>query len=251
MTDIFISDLHLSADRQDVFKAFCAFLANLDHEVEQLYILGDLFDVWVGDDAKDHFQNQVKAHLKLLEKRHIRLFVQRGNRDFLYGRRFAKETGAKLLEDYHPYQFGSHRALLMHGDLLCTADIEYQRYRATVHNGLVQALFKLLPILFRRRIGAKIRAKSKASSSAKQRVILDVAPRAVDATCKRFGFSRLVHGHTHRPGVYHAGDSNFRTERMVLGDWDELVWWIERNSEGFSLHSRSLSEQIALSRATV
>lgn len=242
MSDIFISDLHLGPESPELYKAFCAFLAGLDESVEQLYILGDLFDVWVGHDKQNHFQAEVIARLKMLEKRRIRLFIMRGNRDFLYGKRFARETGATLLPDYYLYQCGAHRALLMHGDLLCTQDTDYLRYRAVVRNPLLQSLLGGLPASLRRGIASRIRNKSKQAQSGKSMQIMDITEQALFETTQKYSVGRVIHGHTHRPGVSLHKTPGRQVERLVLGDWGEKVWWIVRDSNGFSLQSRQLSQ---------
>lgn len=245
MSDLFISDLHLGPDRPDLFKAFCTFISKLDSDVEQLYILGDLFDVWVGDDDANHFQNEVIARLKMLEKRHIRLFVMRGNRDFLYGKRFEREAGATLLPDHYLYQCGPHRALLMHGDLLCSDDRDYLRYRSIVRNPLIFNLLRCLPMPLKRQIGKKLRAKSSQENQQKSMTIMDITETALLQTVRRYSVGRIIHGHTHRPGTSRHQLGGHQLERMVLGDWGDKVWWIVRDSRGFSLQSRPTKELIS------
>lgn len=238
MSDLFISDLHLSPDQPKLYSAFCAFLAQLDSSVEQLYILGDLFDIWVGLDSANHFQNEVIARLKMLEKRRIRLFIMRGNRDFLYGKRFSQQTGATLLPDHYMYQCGAHRALLMHGDLLCTNDTQYLKYRSVVRNPLVQGLMAALPASVRRNIGNRIREKSRQLQSSKSLQMMDITEQALFEVTQKYSVGRVIHGHTHRPGVSLHKANRRQVERFVLGDWGEKIWWITRDVNGFSLHSK-------------
>jgi len=240
MSDIFISDLHLSEDRPDIYRAFCRFLHDLDEDVQQLYILGDLFEAWIGDDARNELAIKVIAELRLLAKRKIRVFFQQGNRDFLIGRRFAKAADIELLPDHHIYEYHGRRVLLMHGDLLCTDDKAYMRFRSLVHNPAVKGLFSLLPISTRRGIGKKLRAKSSQGKMEKSAEIMDVNQSAVIHTMEQFQVTEMIHGHTHRPKVHRFGRDDENLKRYVLGDWDENLWWIVSDAEGITLNSAPL-----------
>jgi UDP-2,3-diacylglucosamine hydrolase len=240
MSDIFISDLHLSEDRPDIYRAFCRFLHDLDEDVQQLYILGDLFEAWIGDDARNELAIKVIAELRLLAKRKIRVFFQQGNRDFLIGRRFAKAADIELLPDHHIYEYHGRRVLLMHGDLLCTDDKAYMRFRSLVHNPAVKGLFSLLPTSTRRGIGKKLRAKSSQGKMEKSAEIMDVNQSAVIHTMEQFQVTEMIHGHTHRPKVHRFGRDDENLKRYVLGDWDENLWWIVSDAEGITLNSAPL-----------
>ena len=240
MSDIFISDLHLSEDRPDIYRAFCRFLHDLDEDVQQLYILGDLFEAWIGDDARNELAIKVIAELRLLAKRKIRVFFQQGNRDFLIGKRFAKAADIELLPDHHIYEYHGRRVLLMHGDLLCTDDKAYMRFRSLVHNPIVKGLFSLLPTSTRRGIGKKLRVKSSQGKMEKSAEIMDVNQSAVIHTMEQFQVTEMIHGHTHRPKVHRFGRDDENLKRYVLGDWDENLWWIVSDAEGITLNSAPL-----------
>ena len=242
MSDIFISDLHLSDDRPDIYRAFCRFLHDLDEDVQQLYILGDLFEAWVGEDSRNEMAIKVIAELRLLARRKIRVFFQPGNRDFLIGKRFAEAADIELLPDHHVYTYHGSRVLLMHGDLLCTDDKAYLRFRAFVQNPLVKGVFLLLPPSLRRSIGRKLRKKSSQGKTEKSAEIMDVNQNAVIQTMEKFQVSKIIHGHTHRPKVHRFGRGEENLRRYVLGDWDKQLWWISSNAEGIQLFSSPISE---------
>lgn len=240
MTDIFISDLHLSENRPEIYRAFCRFLHNLDEEVQQLYILGDLFEVWVGQDRKNELATKLTAELRLLAQKRIRVFFQAGNRDFMIGKKFAREADIELLPDYHIYEHGGQRILLMHGDLLCTDDKSYLRYRNFVQNPLVKTSLGALPLALRRKIGQKLLQQSRMGKAQKSAEIMDVNQSTVVRTMQHFRVNQLIHGHTHRPAVHSFGRGDEDMKRYVLGDWDKDIWWIESNTKGISLNSRHL-----------
>ncbi len=240
MTDIFISDLHLSENRPDIYRAFCRFLHSLDSDVQQLYILGDLFEVWVGQDSKNELAIKLIAELRLLSQKRIRVFFQAGNRDFMIGKKFAKAADIELLPDYHIYEHAGQRILLMHGDLLCTDDKSYLRYRSFMQNSLVKASLGALPLGIRRKIGRKLLQKSRMGKAHKSAEIMDVNQSTVIRTMQHFRVSQLIHGHTHRPAVHSFGRGDENLKRYVLGDWDKNIWWIESGNKGISLNSRPL-----------
>ena len=237
MTDIFISDLHLSEEQPEIYRAFCRFLHDLDDDVQQLYILGDLFEAWVGDDKKNKLALKLIAELRLLAQRRVRVFFQAGNRDFLIGRKFASAADIELLEDYHLYEYKGQRILLMHGDLLCTDDRSYLKFRGFVQNPLTKAIFGLLPIALKRKIASDLRAKSAQGKDNKSAEIMDVNQGAVLATMRKYQVNHLIHGHTHRPAVHAFEEDGTGYKRYVLGDWHQELWWIQRDSAGISLHS--------------
>ena len=241
MSDIFISDLHLSDDRPEIYRAFCRFLYDLDEDVKQLYILGDLFEVWVGQDAHNELATKVIAELRLLAQRKVRVFFQAGNRDFLIGKKFAKAADLELLPDYHLYEYHGRRVLLMHGDLLCTDDKSYLRFRAFVQNPLIKGLFRLLPKGTRRKIGQDLRTKSSQGKETKSTEIMDVNQSTVIRTMEHFKVSQIIHGHTHRPKVHRFERGEDLLERYVLGDWHEQLWWIKSDKQGLSLSSMPIT----------
>ncbi|MBC6429280.1 MAG: UDP-2,3-diacylglucosamine diphosphatase [Cellvibrionales bacterium] len=237
MKTIFISDLHLSAERLDLHHAFEQFVCGLSDEVEALYVLGDLFDAWLGDDDPSGFAQQIKACLRSLPEHRIRLHIQRGNRDFLLGPRFCRETGAELLANRHLFSSHGQRALLMHGDLLCTGDRAYQRFRRRVQSPLGRLALRNLPFTVRQKIARRWRRQSQELSANKPENIMDVTPEAVAQCMREAGVSTLIHGHTHRPATHSLPDGK---QRMVLGDWGPRLWWAEASTTGFTLHSAAL-----------
>lgn len=214
---LFISDLHLSAQRPALTALFLRFLEQRAALAGQLYILGDLFDAWIGDD--DDALPDVRVGLRRLTDRGTLCSVVRGNRDFLVGRRFARATGCRLISDPYRAQLGRESVLLMHGDLLCTDDVAYQRFRRRVRNPLVQRLFLWLPLARRRRIAAGYRQRSGEAMTAKAPEIMDVNSEAVRRQMRAFGVQRLIHGHTHRPGDHHFRLDGQPALRQVLADW--------------------------------
>lgn len=242
MSDIFISDLHLSEDRPEIYRAFCRFLRDLDEDVQQLYILGDLFEAWVGQDSSNELAITVIAELRLLAKRKIRVFFMAGNRDFMIDKKFAKAADIELLPDHHLYEYYGRRILLMHGDLLCTDDRQYLRYRKFIQNPLVKAVLGSLPLSVRRKIAKSLLRKSAEGKKSKSAEIMDVNQSTVVRTMQRFQVTELIHGHTHRPKVHVFGRNNEELKRYVLGDWDKNIWWIKSDDRGVSLLSAPLSE---------
>lgn len=240
MTDIFISDLHLSDERPEIYRAFCRFLQELENDVQHLYILGDLFEVWVGDDDQSELGLKVVAELRLLAQRRIRVFFQAGNRDFMLGKNFAKAADIELLPDYHIYENGDRRILLMHGDLLCTDDIAYQKYRRRIQNPLVKGIAKALPLSIRKKIGGDLRDQSKDKKNHKRMEIMDVTQSSVASTMDRFKVTTMIHGHTHRPNVHSFEQKGKEHKRYVLGDWHDKLWWIVCESRGLSLNSEPI-----------
>ncbi len=216
---LFISDLHLSAQRPALTALFLRFLEQRAALAGQLYILGDLFDAWIGDD--DDALPDVRAGLSGLTDRGTLCSVVRGNRDFLVGRRFARATGCRLIPDPYRAQLGREPVLLTHGDLLCTDDVAYQRFRRRVRNPLVQRLFLWLPLARRRRIAAGYRQRSGEAMTAKAPEIMDVNSKAVRRQMRAFGVQRLIHGHTHRPGDHHFRLDGQPALRQALADWQD------------------------------
>jgi UDP-2,3-diacylglucosamine hydrolase len=219
MTALFISDLHLDASRPAATDCFLRFLAGPARDAGTLYILGDLFEAWTGDDAAGPHEQEILAALRRYSDtgRHCRFL--RGNRDFLVGSRFAAETGAVLLPDEALVDVEGTRGLLMHGDTLCTDDHAYQRYRRLVHRPGVQAFYLGLPARFRAGIAAWARRRSAAANAGKSPGIMDVNPLAVAEAFRRHDVRLLIHGHTHRPATHALEVDGQMARRIVLGDW--------------------------------
>ena len=221
MTTLFVSDLHLADARPQQLELFLEFLHRARSVARALYILGDLFEVWLGDDDDTPPNPQVMAALAALTGGGVKLAIGHGNRDFLFGRRFAAATGATLLDDYAVIDLYGTRTLLTHGDLLCTRDIKYQRFRRVVRHPLVRGAFLATPLAWRQRIARHTRSGTQASMRHKDDRIMDVDEQTVAARMASYDVVLLIHGHTHRPAIHdYLGDTPPR-RRIVLGDWYE------------------------------
>jgi UDP-2,3-diacylglucosamine hydrolase len=223
VTTLFISDLHLDGSRPDISAQFLQFLNTGARQADALYILGDLFEVWIGDDDNDAEKVRVQAALRNFTASGIPCYVMHGNRDFLLGKRFCANTGCTLLPDPSVIELYGRRVLLMHGDSLCTDDRHYQRARRILRNPIIKGIFRRLSLSQRQRHGANIRAKSQAHInnllSASMTQIMDVNDAAVRQTLTLHGVDLLIHGHTHRPAVHSLTVNNVAATRIVLGDW--------------------------------
>ena len=225
MTTLFISDLHLCAERPEVNAAFFHFLLTSAAKAEALYILGDLFEAWIGDDDPAVLSQQVIHALRALTDGGTRLYFLHGNRDFAIGKRFARETGATLLKDHSLLTIGNEQILLLHGDTLCTDDIAYQRFRRCIRNPLLLSIMRCLPLKTRQNMGHKGRSKSMAANRQKSATIMDVTPTAVTALMREYGVTTMIHGHTHRPYCHTLKlDDGSPARRIVLGDWGSKGW---------------------------
>ena len=220
MHSIFVSDLHLTPDRPQATEKFLEFAAGTARQAEALYILGDLFEYWAGDDdLGDPFNASIADALRGVSGKGTAIHFMHGNRDLLAGARFAERCGAKLATDPLLLDLYGTRTLLMHGDTLCTDDIEYQKFRAFVHDPENQRQFLAQSLAARRQRIKDWRAESETSKQGKSAEIMDVAPAAVEQVLREHGYPRLIHGHTHRPAKHvHVVDGK-SCERWVLTDW--------------------------------
>ena len=216
---LFISDLHLSGERPETVQLFLRFLREQAAQASHLYILGDLFEVWIGDDDNQPPIPEVIESLRRLTQAGTWLGVMHGNRDFLLGEDFCRGTGAELLADPTSIDLGDTPTLLMHGDLLCTDDEAYQSFRRQVREPAFQKQFLALPLASRRQKAQEYRAMSGEANSLKADAIMDVNPAAVADFMQRHGVRRLIHGHTHRPGDHTLVLEGRQATRHVLGDW--------------------------------
>ena len=219
MSILFISDLHLEAESPDIGRQFLDFLATDANEAEELYILGDLFEAWVGDDDPNTHYFVIKRALRKLTERGIPVYFMHGNRDFMIGQEFAYETGIEILEDPHRVTLYGQRALLSHGDYLCTDDLQYQRVRAMTRNPDWQAAMRAKPLNERLRIAQEARRQSLEHTINMDMEITDVNQDAVRTAIVEHGVDILLHGHTHRPGVHTVDLGGRKAKRIVLGDW--------------------------------
>jgi UDP-2,3-diacylglucosamine hydrolase len=217
---LFISDLHLSEDRPAANERFFALLEEQARAADALYILGDFFEYWIGDDDLGYPFNAVIAGvLRELTRAGVPLYLMHGNRDFLIGSRFCEATGASLLEDPTVIDLQGERTLLMHGDTLCTDDLDYQAWRRTARSPAWQRQFLAKSLAERRVAIVGMREKSKEVIQAKPAEIMDVNDDAVRQAMEQHGVKRLIHGHTHRPGRHRIDLEGGRGERWVLPDW--------------------------------
>lgn len=227
MTTLFISDLHLEESRPDITEAFLTFLDEKAKGVDQLYILGDFFEAWIGDDERTPLQEQVAAALRKLRDSGTDIFLMHGNRDFLIGQDFCDRAGATLLDDPTVIDLHGTPTLLMHGDSLCTADVEYQKFRANMRNPQWQQMILQRPLEDRQQMARQLREISMAKNQGKEEFIMDVTPEEVVKDMEKHGVQRMIHGHTHRPAVHELTANGSPAKRIVLGDWDKNVWWLE------------------------
>ncbi len=215
-----ISDLHLDETRPAVLQGLAGFLDHLP-AADALYILGDLFEAWIGDDDDRPLIQEVAALLSAISDRGITLYLMRGNRDFLLGEAFCRRVGAMLLPDPSVHILGGTPTLLMHGDSLCTGDADYQSFRRMTRDPDWQARVLATPLAARRQLARELRAMSTGANSMKAEDIMDVDPVAVRECLREFAVERLVHGHTHRPARHELAGGT----RWVLGDWGEDSAW--------------------------
>ena len=219
MSTLFISDLHLETDRPDIGDQFLAFLANDAKDAEALYILGDLFDAWVGDDDPNPHFADVKSALGNLVAGGVPVYFMHGNRDFMVGDDFAAETGVTILPDPVAVDLYGKHVLLSHGDALCTDDFEYQKIRVMTRNPDWQAMIRQKPLEERLLLAKAAREESKARGQTLDMVIIDVNQDAVKRMLLDYGVDILLHGHTHRPDIHFVELGDRVAKRIVLGDW--------------------------------
>lgn len=227
MTTLFISDLHLEESRPDITEAFLGFLNGTASGVDQLYILGDFFEAWIGDDERTPLQEQIAAALRKLRDSGTDIFLMHGNRDFLIGEDFCERAGATLLDDPTVIDLHGTPTLLMHGDSLCTADVEYQKFRANMRNPQWQQMILQRPLEDRQQMARQLREISMAKNQGKEEFIMDVTPEEVIKDMEAHGVQHMIHGHTHRPAVHELIANGLPAKRIVLGDWDKNIWWLE------------------------
>ena len=220
----FIADLHLSENRPHLLALFRQFMQEQAPEAEKLYILGDLFDFWIGDDEQSDLISEVQQLIRHLTEQGVPCYFQHGNRDFLIGKKFANACGLTLLPTYQVIDLYGTPTLLCHGDTLCVDDVKYQQYRKKVHQKWRQWLFLHLPLKVRLKIAEKIRAKSRQDKKLKSTEIMDVNATFVQKMFAQFHVTQMIHGHTHRQ-KHHEIPPHFH--RIVLGDWGETSSLLE------------------------
>lgn len=235
----FISDLHLSVDRPDITQAFFSFLKNhMDRSVDALYILGDFFEVWIGDDERATLADSIAEHLQQLGELDIKVYFLHGNRDFLIGPRYAKQAGFTLLPEQAVIDLYGIQTVILHGDEMCTQDIAYQQFRKKSRSWWWPKLILATPLWYRRRIAKKARAKSKLNQAGKPAEILDVTHCAVKEMFSRYQVTNMIHGHTHRPKVHTYTENTQLYTRTVLGDWYTQSSYLIVNEQGQTLQGK-------------
>ena len=235
MTALFISDLHLTAGDAETTGRFVDFMAGPARAARELYILGDLFEAWIGDDDDDPRLAPIVTALRELTDAGVACALMHGNRDFLLGRRFCAATGTRLLGDYERITLNGQPVLLTHGDLLCTDDTRYMTLRAELRSAVWQRDFLARPLDERRQIASDLRQLSATEIAAKDDYIMDVNQAAVERTMRDHDVTLLVHGHTHRPAVHRFDLDGREAARIVLGAWyhdPSIVRW---TAAGFEL----------------
>ena len=218
MTSIFIADLHLSENTPQVTETFTRFITEYASRAKALYILGDLFEVWIGDDNKTAFNNRIIKIIKQLSETGVRIYFMHGNRDFLIGKRFCKAAGCRLLTDPTCINLYGTPVLLTHGDLLCAQDTEYQTYRKKIRSRFAHFLFLLKSLKKRQVIAEKHRENSKARNSSLGRSNIQICQNTVVQLLKKFQAQYLIHGHIHKPNIY-SFNTHTPMTRISLGDW--------------------------------
>ena len=242
MTTLFVSDLHLDPSRPAITELFGRFLDGEARRADALYILGDLFEAWVGDDDPSEAGTFVAARLKALTDAGVPTYFIRGNRDFLLGDAYAKRAGMTILPDPAVILLQGEPTLILHGDLLCSDDTAYQQFRTQTRDPRWQAQFLAQPLAARLAFAAQARAASKArygelQASGQSETITDVSPATVREWFARYGVRRMIHGHTHRPAIHDEGGG---ATRIVLGDWYEQGSVLRASEDGFDLTALSL-----------
>nr|WP_253911929.1 UDP-2,3-diacylglucosamine diphosphatase [Pseudomonas sp. CVAP\ len=230
-----ISDLHLEEERPDITRAFLDLLATRARSAQALYILGDFFEVWIGDDAMSPFQRSICQALRELSDSGTAIFLMHGNRDFLLGKAFCKTAGCTLLKDPSVVQLAGEPVLLMHGDSLCTRDESYMKLRRYLRNPISLFILRHLPLRTRRKLARKLRSESRAQTRMKANDIVDVTPEEIPRIMQQYGVKTLVHGHTHRPAIHKLQIGEQAAKRIVLGDWDRQGWALQVDEQGFQL----------------
>ncbi|ARB45958.1 UDP-2,3-diacylglucosamine diphosphatase [Alloalcanivorax xenomutans] len=239
---LFISDLHLDPARPEHLAALERLLEEHAGKTDALYVLGDLFEAWIGDDDDAPFNRQAIDAFRRFSDAGSALYFMHGNRDFLLGEQFAAQCGGQLLDEGTVVDLYGTRALLMHGDSLCTLDTAYQQFRALARNPQWQQAMLAKPLEERRAIAQGMRMQSQGNNANKAENIMDVTPEEVVRVMNEAGVKHLIHGHTHRPAVHEVPLSGGTGTRWVLGDWGDLSWWIIADDQGLRLESKEISE---------
>lgn len=237
MRSYFVSDIHLSNKDKKLSDAFINFLNEIKGSCSQLFILGDLFEIWIGDDDDSEYINTIKSELLKFTNTGPDTFFMHGNRDFLIGEQFSKETGIKILSDPHQIEIDRKKVLLSHGDAFCIDDVDYINFRNQVRDKSWQTDFLSKSIDERRSVASNIKNESNIASEKKSMDITDVNERAIQELINKHSSDFLIHGHTHRPNIH----ENQSSKRIVLGDWDDFGWYFWMDEDSYNLEKFSIT----------
>lgn len=232
MHTLFISDLHLDDSRPEITALFMRFLKNEAKHADALYILGDLFETFIGDDEKTALQQQVCEALLALSKNAIPIYLMHGNRDFLIGKQFAKQSGIKILPDPTVIDLYGKPTLLLHGDTLCTQDVDYLKFRKKVRNVLLQKIFLAQSLKTRRLLTEKARRVSKKHNEKTSLDILDATAEEIPRLMQKYQVNQMIHGHTHRPSLHYFWLNSQPFFRIVLSDWETMGHFLSCDEVG-------------------
>jgi UDP-2,3-diacylglucosamine hydrolase len=231
----FIADLHLTQSRPDISACFLRFLKHDAIEAEKLYILGDLFEAWIGDDDDSPFVKTISSALNSLSSFGTKIYFIHGNRDFLLGKKFAKQSGMELLPEVDLIELYGQEVVIMHGDTLCTRDVDYQKFRKKSRTWWWQFFMTSLPLFIRKKIAQNYRDKSASATMLKSQEIMDVTPSEVVDCLSQYHTQLLIHGHTHKPFIHDLVANGKKAQRIVLGDWYEQGAWLKVTPEKLEL----------------
>ncbi len=242
MTSItyFISDLHLSADRPDITQCLEDFLQTHALTADALYVLGDLFEYWIGDDDRSDFNEQIALMFKQVSDTGVPIYFIHGNRDFLIREKFAKRAGMTLLSEQAVIDLYGTPTLILHGDELCTQDIAYQKFRRKARSWWWPRIILSLPLSLRRYLAKRGRETSQKNQQKLTMEIMDVSPPEVVNYLERFGVQRMIHGHTHRPALHDLEANQKPAQRIVLGDWYDQGSMLQVTPENIELTNMPL-----------
>ncbi len=238
----FIADLHLAQNRPDISACFLRFLKHEAIKAKSLYILGDLFEAWIGDDDDSPFLTTIAKALATLASLGTQIYYIHGNRDFLLGEKYAKKAKMMLLPEVDMIELYGQEVIIMHGDTLCTKDVAYQKFRAKSRSWWWQFIIRSLPLFLRKKIAADYRKKSAAATAVKSQDIMDVTPDEVVRCLESYNSQLLIHGHTHRPAIHDLTANNNHAKRIVLGDWYEQGAWLRVTPDGMELLYQPFAE---------
>ena len=236
----FIADLHLCENRPDITACFLRFLKDDAIEAEKLYILGDLFEAWGGDDDDSPYLKTIADALTKLSQIGTKIYFIHGNRDFLLGKSYAKKAKMQLLPEIETIELYGQTVVIMHGDTLCTRDINYQVFRKKSRSWWWQTAVKSLPLFIRKKMAANYRKQSAAATAVKSQEIMDVTESEVVTCLEQYQSQLLIHGHTHRPAVHEIMANGENAQRIVLGDWYEQGAWLKVTPESIELLNHPL-----------